>query len=83
MEKHEVRAVIKFLHLKMLSAKDIYQNLITALEEGTVSYSLVKKWSARFLCGAMSTENDHHTGRPADVTSGEVVEKTKIMNRGY
>ena len=40
-----------------------------------MSYSLVKKWSARFKCGAMSTEDDHHTGRPTDATSDEVEKK--------
>jgi hypothetical protein len=57
MEKSELRAVIKFFFLKKLSTKDTHAEIVNILGDNAVSYSLVKKWVARFKSGNESTKD--------------------------
>lgn len=75
MEFSELRAVIKYLRIKGLPRKAVHEELVTTLGEDAPSYSMVKKWYAEFAHGRTSTEDAARSGRPADVTTPEMVDK--------
>ena len=48
MEIVEIRSVFKYLYVKGLSGKDDYEDLVTALGENAPSFTMLKKWFAKF-----------------------------------
>ena len=70
MEKTEQRAVIKYLQLP----KEIHADMANTLGNNAPSYRKVKEWCASFKHGRTSTEDDHRSGRPCEVTSQEIVD---------
>lgn len=75
MEKAEIRAVIKYFHIKGLSPKEIKAELDGTLGESSPSYSTVKTWVADFKRGRKSTDDAPRSGRPKTATTTEIVEK--------
>lgn len=73
MEKSEYRAVIKYLHLKKLTPKEIHDDMTQTLGATCPSYSTVKQWCADFKRGRRSTEDEPRPGRPCEVTTEENV----------
>lgn len=51
MDKIEQRVVIKFLHMKGMKGKYIYDELKNVLGECALSYDTVKNWVAEFKRG--------------------------------
>jgi len=46
MDKVEKRAVMKYLFIKGMSCKDIYDDMLATLGDDAPSYSVVKNWVA-------------------------------------
>jgi len=63
MEKIEKRAVIKYLFIKRMSTREIYDDMLA-----------VKNWVAEFKRGRRSVVNEHHSGRPKDAASAENIQ---------
>ena len=57
MEKIEVRSIIKYLHLKGSSPKEIFEELRDTLVEDAPGYSTVKFWVAEFKRGRVDQED--------------------------
>jgi len=74
MDKTEQRAVIKYLHLKNMTPKEIHADMINTLGDTAPSYSKVKEWCASFKRGRTSTEDEHRSGWPCQVASQENVD---------
>lgn len=77
MDKNEIRIVIKYLHLKGLTATEIKRDLDSTLGGNAPSFSTVHKWQSEFRRGGMSTNDAPRSGRPKDVGSEENLEKLK------
>ena len=73
MENGEVRAVIKYLVLKKLTAKEIFEDLTKTLGTNAPSYTMVKKWAAEFKRGRISIE-DPRSGRPKNPKTEDLPE---------
>lgn len=73
MEKLEQRAVIKYLHKKGLTPKQIYDDMQSTLGQSCPSYTMVKKWAAEFKRGRDSIADDPRPGRPTTVTNTDNV----------
>ncbi|XP_036336279.1 histone-lysine N-methyltransferase SETMAR-like [Rhagoletis pomonella] len=82
MEKSELRAVIKYFHLKGLNQKQIIEELQTVLGEHAPSNATVYNWVNEFKRGRISTKDEPRSGRPKEVTTPETVEKVyKIVTQ--
>ena len=71
MDKFKCRAVIEYLSLKNLSAKEIHDDMVTTLGAAAPSYSTVRRWRAEFKGGRTSIEDDPRSGRPTEATDAE------------
>jgi transposase len=60
----EQRAVVRFLTLKKLSARDIMAELEGEYGHEALSLSAVKKWRKRFVNVRITLEDDPRSGRP-------------------
>jgi hypothetical protein len=60
----EQPAVVRFLILKRLSARDITAELVGVYGHAALSLSAVKKWRKRFVNGRITLEDDPRSGRP-------------------
>ncbi len=77
MEKTEIRAVIKYFHLKGLKAKEIKRELYSTLG-GPSSRTTFKHWIAAFKIGPTSTKDESHQ-RLAEATMPKMIEKIHKM----
>ena len=69
MEKTEIRAVIKYLHLKGMTASEIHDDMLRTLAESAPSYATVTCWIREFKHGRDSVEDDPRSGRPLTTTT--------------
>ena len=67
MDKFEKHAVIKYLFLKGMSAKAIYDYMLATLADNALAYSVVKSWLAKFKRGRNNVEDEHHSGSLGDI----------------
>src|SRR5215469_9029151 len=84
MDNIKHRAVIEFLIKEEKKPKEIYERMVKVYGNSSPSYTTVKKWSAEFLRGRQSLEDDTRSGRPVDVTTDDMcsaVEKCVMENR--
>ncbi|XP_050514974.1 protein GVQW3-like [Diabrotica virgifera virgifera] len=79
MEKIKYRAVIEFLFLEGLKAKEIYERMLEVYKNSSPSISTVQRWVAEFKRGRTSLAGDPRQGRPKTVTTPEIVEKIQDM----
>ncbi|CAK1596584.1 unnamed protein product [Parnassius mnemosyne] len=79
MHKSEQIAVIKFLHMKGMKGKDIYDELNNVLGDCAPSYATVKNWVAEFKRGRTCVKDETRPGRPKSVTTPEMVVKVHDM----
>jgi len=64
MDKQELRAVIKYLHLKGMT-QEIFIDTKGTLAESAPAYSTVTKWNAEFKRGRLLCVDMHPFGQPA------------------
>ena len=57
MENNEVRAVIKYLYLKGMTAKEIFYDMKETLAGSAPAFSTVVKWHAEFERGRLSCDD--------------------------
>ena len=79
-EKLEYRAIIKYLYLKGLRGKQIYEDMLNnTLGDQCPSYATVKNWTASFKRGKFSIEDDDRSGRPVSVSVPENIDAVHDM----
>ena len=69
MEKTEICAIIKYLHLKGMTASEICDDILGTLAESAPSYATVTRWIREFKRGRVRVEDDLRSGRPAAATT--------------
>lgn len=77
--KLEYRAIIKYLYLKGLRGKQIYEDMLNTLGDQCPSYATVKNWTASFKRGKFSIEDDDRSGRPVSVSVPENIDAVHDM----
>ena len=75
MEKSEFRVVIKHLHLKGLTPKEIKAKLDDVHGTSAPVFATVYNWVNEFKHGHTSTKDEHRSGRPVEVTTPEMIDK--------
>ena len=68
-------AVIEYLSLKGFMPRQVYEDMVSTLGDTAPSYATVKKWAAEFMQDGDLLEEDPRSGRPATVTTEEMVDK--------
>ena len=79
MEKSEFRVVIKHLYLKGLTQKMIKAKLDEVYGKSAPVFGTVYNWVKEFNCGRTSSIDEHRSGRPAEVTTLEMIDKIHDM----
>ena len=77
--KVEYRAVIRYLHLKGKTGKEIHGKLADVYGSSAPSYAQVKFWVGQFKRGRTSLEDEARSGRPMDATDEEMCEKVRDL----
>ncbi|GBP23279.1 Putative uncharacterized protein FLJ37770 [Eumeta japonica] len=75
----EHRAVIKYFVKKGKTPKQIFEDMVSVLQESAPSYTKVKKWARLFQQGRESCEDDPRPGRPVTVVTEENVRKIEKL----
>ena len=78
-EKIGHRYVIQYFHLKGLSPTNIKSELDSSLGESAHSFTIIIYWVAEFKEGRTICQDEHHSGRPNEVTMTEMVKKIHKM----
>lgn len=79
MENIEIRAVIKYFHLKGLTPKEIIEDFQKTLGGSAPSNATVYNWINEFKRGRTSTFDEPRSGRPKEVTTPEMIDKIHDM----
>uniref|UniRef100_A0A1B6LP53 Mos1 transposase HTH domain-containing protein n=1 Tax=Graphocephala atropunctata TaxID=36148 RepID=A0A1B6LP53_9HEMI len=79
MEKSEFCVVIKHLHLKGLTPKEIKSELDAVHGTSVPVFAAVYNWVKEFKRGRTSTNNEQGSGRPVEVTTPEMCDKILDM----
>ena len=74
MEKTEIRVIIKYLHLKGMTASKIRDDVLGILAESAPSYATVTRWIREFKRGRVRVEDDPRSGRPAKATTKDNID---------
>ncbi|GBO99655.1 Putative uncharacterized protein FLJ37770 [Eumeta japonica] len=61
------------------NAKEIFEDMVSVLQESAPSYTMVKKWARLFQQGRESCEDDPRPGRPVTVVTEENVRKIEKL----
>ena len=69
MEKTEIRVVIKYVHLKGMTASEIHDDMLRTLAQSAPSYATVTRWIREVKRGRDSVEDDPRLGRPSIATT--------------
>ncbi|GBP71549.1 Putative uncharacterized protein FLJ37770 [Eumeta japonica] len=75
----EHRAVIKYFVKKGKTPKEIFEDMVSVLQESAPSYTMVKKWTRLFKQGRESCEDDPRPGRPVTVVTEENIRKIEKL----
>ena len=74
MDNVEARAVVKYFCKKGMSPTEFHDDSVKTLGDEPPSYSMVKKWSAKFRRGRESMEDYIRSGCPKETTTDENIE---------
>jgi transposase len=69
----EIRAVIRFLHAKSMSATEIHRELCAVYGQNVMSEGTVRQWSRMFKDGRTNVYDEERSGRPF-VVSDDLVQ---------
>lgn len=79
MDKIEARSVIKYLHLKGHSARQIHEEMMTVYGTESPSYDTVVRWKRNFKTGHMSLTDESKSGRPSLTDDLQTVKEVEIL----
>jgi len=69
--KYEYCTVMKFLILEEQSVNNFHERLTNVYGDIAPLYATIIRWVAEFQRGRTSLEDDHHAGRPVEVTTDD------------
>jgi hypothetical protein len=69
--KEEVRAVIRFMNARHVSAAEIHRQLVEVYGEEVMSRQSVAKWCAHFKAGRVGTTDNERSERPTTASTPE------------
>ena len=75
MEKNEFCAVIKHLHMKGLTPKEIKAKLDNVHSTSAPAFATVYNWVDEFKRGRTSTCDALRSGRPIEAAASEIIDK--------
>jgi histone-lysine N-methyltransferase SETMAR len=75
MDKIEYGAVIKFFVKEGLTPNEMYSKFIKVNGDSSPSFSMIKKWAAKFKHGRTNLEDDPREGCPKSATTPEIIEQ--------
>ncbi|KAG5323773.1 SETMR methyltransferase, partial [Pseudoatta argentina] len=75
MKKNEFHAVIKHLHMKCLTPKEIKAELDNVHSTSAPAFATVYNWVNEFKRGRTSTCNAPRSERPIETTTPEIIDK--------
>ncbi|GBP69330.1 Mariner Mos1 transposase [Eumeta japonica] len=78
----EHRAVIKYFVKKGTTPKEIFEDMVSVLQESAPSYTIAKKWARLFQQGRESCEDDPCPGRPVTAREAVVQKRRGKLSRG-
>jgi transposase len=61
---YEIRAVIRFLHAKNMSASEIHHELSAVYGQNIMSEGTVREWCRMFKAGRTNVQDEERSGRP-------------------
>ena len=79
MEKNEFRAVIKHLHMKSLTPKEIKAELDNVHSTSASAFATVYNCVNKFKRDRTSTCDAPRSGRPIEVATAEIIESTILF----
>ncbi|KAG5309957.1 SETMR methyltransferase, partial [Acromyrmex insinuator] len=79
MEKNEFRAVIKHLHMKGLTPKEIKAELDNVHGTSAPAFAIVYNWVNEFKRGRTSTCDAPRSGCPIEAATPEIIDKVHIL----
>ena len=71
--------LIRYLHLKCKTGKDIHAKLVDVYRSSAPSYSEVKFWIGEFKRGTTSLEDEARSGHPVDANDEEMCYKVRDL----
>ncbi|GBP26468.1 Histone-lysine N-methyltransferase SETMAR [Eumeta japonica] len=74
----EHRAVIKYFVKKGKTSKDIFEDMVSVLQETAPSYTMVEKWARLFQQGRVSCEDDPRPGHPVTIAEELQISKERV-----
>ncbi|GBP33316.1 Nucleic-acid-binding protein from transposon X-element [Eumeta japonica] len=74
----EYRAVIKYFVKKGKTPKEIFEDMVSVLQESARSCTMVKKWARLFQQGRESCEDDPRPGRPVTIAEELQISKERV-----
>ncbi|GBP90702.1 hypothetical protein EVAR_67011_1 [Eumeta japonica] len=77
----EHRAVIKYFVKKGKTPKEIFEDMVSVLQESAPSYTMIKKWT-RYFKKDESCEDDPRPGRPVTAREAVVQKRRGKLSRG-
>ena len=83
LSKVEYRAVIRYLHLKGKTGKEIQGELADAYGSSAPSYAQVKFWVGEFKRDRTSLEDEARHARPLDATNEKMCKKVRDLVYSY
>lgn len=75
MEKKEFRVLIKHYFLRGKSITETEEKLRKYYGDSAPSHGMVHKWFTEFRCGRTNTTDAERSGRPAEITTEEMINK--------
>ena len=79
MEKTEICAINKYLHLKGMAASEIHDDMLGTLTESAPLYATVTRWIREFKRGRVRVEDDPRSGRPTTATTKDNIDLAQKM----
>jgi transposase len=71
----EIRAVIRFLHVKNISSAEIHLELCAVYGQNLMSEGTVRQWCRMFKDGRTNVHDEERSGRPSAVSGGKKLVK--------
>ena len=73
---------MKFLILEEQSVNNFHERLTNVYGDIAPLYATIIRWVAEFQRGRTSLEDDHHAGRPVEMTTDDCCHAVEILMMG-